>query len=145
MDPTEGYGRQFPTRGRQTPAVFVPEFWSLATLETLAASSAPVAAGQARLHGCNRKVTIATVSESLNQGPTVKLRALITIDIDAEDFIAAADHQRRIATLIEGLKGAYEQADLSFRERRPRPLAAYGRPPLTVRQGTGRLHDYDEL
>ncbi len=75
----------------------------------------------------------------------MKLRALITIDIDAEDFIAAADHQRRIAGLIADLMGAYEQADLSFRERRPRPERSFGRPPPGVRQGTGRLHDYDEL
>jgi hypothetical protein len=70
---------------------------------------------------------------------------MITIDIEADDFVAAADHQRRIAGLIADLKGAYEQADLSFRERRPRPERSPLRAVLGVRQGTGRLHDYEEF
>jgi hypothetical protein len=112
----------------------------LATLTPLAATTTPVAARNARLRRCNCNVEIATAWKAV-----VKLRALITIDIDAEDFIAAADHQRRIATLIEELKDAYEQADLSFRERRPRALQSFGRPIPPVRQGTGRLHDYEDV
>jgi hypothetical protein len=74
----------------------------------------------------------------------MRLRAQITIDIEAEDFIAAADHQRRITGLIGHLKEAYGQAELSFRERRRTLQALNGIAP-PVLQGTGRLHDYEEV
>ncbi len=75
----------------------------------------------------------------------VKLRAQITIDIDAEDFIAAADHQRRIAGLIGDLKEVYDQAELSFRERRARSLHAAIMAPTQVEHHTGHLHDYEDV
>jgi hypothetical protein len=74
----------------------------------------------------------------------LKLRAQIIIDIDAEDFIAAADHQRRIAQILAELKRDYSQAELSFRERRPRSFGPSA-PPMPVRQRTGALHQYEEL
>jgi hypothetical protein len=74
---------------------------------------------------------------------TMKLRAQILIDIDADDFVAAADHQRRIETLLTDVKRAYDQAELVFRERRPRGLPILT-PPPPVRQGTGHLHVYEE-
>ncbi len=74
----------------------------------------------------------------------MKLRAQILIDIEAEDFVAAADHQRRIQIIMDDVRRAYGQAELVFRERRPRALCP-GEPALLVRQGTGALHQYEDL
>ncbi len=74
----------------------------------------------------------------------MKLRAQIMIDIDADDFVAAADHQRRIEAILGDIQQSYRQAELMFRERRPR-AGAGETVVLLARQGTGALHRYDEL
>ena len=51
----------------------------------------------------------------------MKLRAEIRIDVDAEDFVAAADHQKAFQTLFRQVKQHYEGASLSFRELRGQP------------------------
>lgn len=50
----------------------------------------------------------------------MRLRAQITIDIEAADFVDAADHQRRLEQLVRSIKSEYEQAALLLRERRER-------------------------
>jgi hypothetical protein len=50
----------------------------------------------------------------------MRLRAQITIDIEARDFVDAADHQRRLEELVQEIKGEYSQAELQLRERRER-------------------------
>lgn len=50
----------------------------------------------------------------------MRLRAQITIDIEARDFVDAADHQRRLEELVQAIKGEYSQAALLLRERRER-------------------------
>ena len=50
----------------------------------------------------------------------MRLRAQITIDIDAKDFVDAADHQRRLEALVTSIKQEYHQAALLLRERRER-------------------------
>ena len=69
----------------------------------------------------------------------VRLRATITIDIEAADFVEAADHQRRLEIMLGDFKREYHQATLQFRERRERS----GRPePAPVTKRSGRLHVY---
>lgn len=50
----------------------------------------------------------------------MRLRAQITIDIEARDFVDAADHQRRLEELVQTIKHEYSQAELLLRERRER-------------------------
>jgi hypothetical protein len=78
-------------------------------------------------------------------GYSMKLRAQITIDILAEDFRDAAEHQARVEGLMQAVRREYGQASLEFRERRDRPPR---RPPAGVAPArlhyTGRLHEYDQ-
>jgi hypothetical protein len=75
----------------------------------------------------------------------MKLRAQIIVDVDAPDYITAADHQRRLEKLFLDLKQDYEHAELEFKTRRggiaPRSQAR----EQPVRRASGRLHAYDDL
>jgi hypothetical protein len=75
---------------------------------------------------------------------TIALRAQITIDLMADDFVCAADHQRRIESLMGAIKDVYEEAALEFRERRPR---AEQRPRRLdpARRPIGAVDAYEEL
>lgn len=74
---------------------------------------------------------------------SIVLRAQITIDLLAEDFVCAADHQRRIESLMGAIKDVYQEAALEFRERRPRPARTLpARQPL--RHYTGVLAEYED-
>jgi hypothetical protein len=75
----------------------------------------------------------------------VKLRASITIDIDAPDFVTAAEHQRRMEELIAQTRAVYPQASLELRQGR---IVSSGRgAPRTpsVAHATGRLNQYEDL
>jgi hypothetical protein len=48
----------------------------------------------------------------------MRLRAEIVVDMEAEDYIAAAEHQSRLRALFNDLKAAYSQASLEFRQLR---------------------------
>ena len=64
----------------------------------------------------------------------MRLRAQITIDISAEDFVEAADHQTRLAKFVEYLKAEYPEAEMIIRERRERrPEPAELHTPQTLR------------
>lgn len=61
----------------------------------------------------------------------------ISIELVVDDFVEAADHQRRIEALMARIRETYPQARLSMRERRQRRslgLAAAPRhaPDVTV-------------
>ena len=58
----------------------------------------------------------------------MRLRAQITIDIDAQDFVEAADHQRRLEDMVRLIKEEYAHAALLLRERRER-----AEPPRDLR------------
>ncbi|MBU1538164.1 MAG: hypothetical protein KKC29_02380 [Alphaproteobacteria bacterium] len=75
----------------------------------------------------------------------MKLRAQITIDILANDFVDAAEHQRRIEVLMQAVQQEYHQAELMFRERRDRPLRGnqVAAEPRSVHY-TGRMHEYEQ-
>lgn len=75
----------------------------------------------------------------------MKLRAQITIDIQADDFVDAAEHQRRVQTLMEMVQREYRQAALLFRERRDRPVRSVpGGPGTRPVHYTGRMHEYEQ-
>jgi hypothetical protein len=75
----------------------------------------------------------------------VRLRAHITFDIDAADFVSAADHQRAVERLLGQVQGAYPQAQLEFRERRQRTDATPMPDAAQARQRTGAVNDYEPL
>ena len=82
---------------------------------------------------------------SRSQGVLMKLRALITIDIDADDFIDAAAHQRQVEAMLSDLRAKYPAASLVFRERRQSARAARRAGAASVRSSvhsTGRLSTY---
>lgn len=73
----------------------------------------------------------------------MKLRAQITIDLQVQDYIEAAEHQRRISLIAERVQADYAQAELEFRQRRDR-LSSAARPPVQGRiHYTGRMREYE--
>ncbi len=81
-----------------------------------------------------------------SSGSPLRLRAEITIDLDAADFLEAAEHQRRIESLIAAVKAEYSQANFAFRPRRgPRSKKKQTAtsPTGEIRHYTGRLHAYE--
>ena len=52
----------------------------------------------------------------------MKLRAQIVVDINAEDYVAAAEHQRSLEELLTRVRAHYPNAQLSIRERRQRAV-----------------------
>jgi hypothetical protein len=76
----------------------------------------------------------------------MRLRACITVDIDAADYVEAAAHQRRLQMLFETVAAAYPGAEFQFRERRARPARRPAEAaPQTVTQlkhYTGKLNRY---
>jgi hypothetical protein len=75
----------------------------------------------------------------------LRLRAQITIDIEAADFVAAADHQHRVEDFVEGIRQVYSDASLVLKERRVLAGPREPRPEPAQRRPTGRLNSYPEL
>lgn len=73
----------------------------------------------------------------------MKLRAQITIDLHVEDYIEAAEHQRRIASIAELVRADYAQASIEFRQRRDRPSAPVRPPVPGAVHYTGRMREYE--
>jgi hypothetical protein len=86
--------------------------------------------------------------------PEVKLRLTIVIDIDAADYLEAADHQKKIEKHLTTLRIDYPSAAVAVRQRRKAPSLEFSGVE-TARQGapwagksklrvvSGRLSDYD--
>jgi hypothetical protein len=74
---------------------------------------------------------------------SISLRAQVIIDLKANDFASAADHQRSIEDLMTAIRARYPEAALEFRERRPRPPRAL---PMKgpMRHYTGAVLDYGD-
>jgi hypothetical protein len=81
-----------------------------------------------------------------NSMPPVKIRVAIMIDVDAEDYLAAAEHQAKIQRHLDRIRDEYPLANLAVSQRRrvtqriPRrhgPLHNVGVP-------TGNLNRYDQ-
>ena len=75
----------------------------------------------------------------------LKLRAQITIDIEAADFVSAADHQRQVEGFIENIRQVYADTNLVLRERRVLAGPREHRPEPGQRRPTGKLNSYPEL
>ena len=72
----------------------------------------------------------------------MKLRADFVIEIDVDDFVAAAEHQRRLERLLAAVRAEYEHVRFSFSERRIRSGDAARPGPR--QSSTGNLHEYEE-
>jgi hypothetical protein len=74
----------------------------------------------------------------------MKMRAQFFVEVDAPDFIDAADHQRSIEALFELVKSKYLAAELSIKAVREMSAAkpAASRPRRLM--PTGNLALYEE-
>lgn len=50
----------------------------------------------------------------------MRLRAQIVVDIDAGDYVEAAEHQNTLQRYLKDIQSRYPNASLSMRERRER-------------------------
>ena len=57
----------------------------------------------------------------------MKLSGQISIELTVDDFVAAADHQRRLEGLLALIRDTYPDATLAMRERRERKEMALPR------------------
>lgn len=76
----------------------------------------------------------------------MKLCGQISIELMVDDFVAAADHQRRLEGLLGVIRDSYPEATLAMRERRERkdmglPCAP---PRAASRAGADTLARYGE-
>lgn len=67
----------------------------------------------------------------------MKIQGQIVVELNARDFVEAADHQRRLEGLLAIVQQQYPAASLSVRERRDRARpggrpAVYETPPLSL-------------
>jgi hypothetical protein len=58
-------------------------------------------------------------SRNVRGGP-MKLCGQISIELTVDDFVQAADHQRRLERLLTEVRQSYPEATLAMRERRQR-------------------------
>lgn len=76
----------------------------------------------------------------------MRLRASITVELEAADFVEAAGHQRRLQTLFDAVAAAYPKAEFELRERRVRAARRAeegGSSGVTqLRDYTGKLNRY---
>ena len=72
----------------------------------------------------------------------MRLRAEIVIDIDANDFADAAEHQERVHRVFEAVRQTYDHARLEFRQRRERTRRP-GSGARGVLHYTGRMSEYE--
>ena len=64
--------------------------------------------------------------------PPLRLRATITIDLEAEDYVDAEQLKARMATEYDLLRRVFPAAQLDFRQRKPRSGPRVGPPQLVV-------------
>ena len=73
----------------------------------------------------------------------MKLWGQISVELTVGDYVEAADHQRRLETILGQVKDAYPGATLMMKERRQRNPQPSVRP-LPKAASTGKLNDYYE-
>ena len=59
------------------------------------------------------------------------LSGRISVELTVEDFVAAADHQKRLESLLARIRDVYPDATLEMRERRERNVFALPTAPAT--------------
>lgn len=77
----------------------------------------------------------ASLHTNLRRGAScapVRLRATITIDIDAADFLTAEQAKATVAAEYDNLRRSYPGAELDFRQRKPRTAPRAGLPGLVL-------------
>lgn len=73
----------------------------------------------------------------------MKLCGQISVELTVDDFVEAADHQRRLEDILRLVRDAYPDAKLAMRERRQRKALPLSR--ATHRTAvTGALNRYLE-
>ena len=72
----------------------------------------------------------------------MKLRAMISLEVDAEDFTAAAGHEQAIRAVFRRLKAQYDSATLEFREASTRHAPSRNPGHIAKSRPTGKLHQY---
>jgi hypothetical protein len=74
--------------------------------------------------------------------PAVRLRAVISLDLDALDYREAAAHQERLEACLAEVRAQYPAATLEVRDRRaPRQIRDKG--PRPFYEQSGRLSRYE--
>jgi len=64
------------------------------------------------------------------------------IEVEADDFMAAAGHEQAIQSIFKGLQTQYESAQLEFREVRSKSGKDAGAALRKMKRYTGNLHSY---
>ena len=70
------------------------------------------------------------------------LRAIITVEMEACDYVEAADHQKQLVAALAVIHRDYPSAWLTLGGRHPRGDDQAGRRPRLLRQ-SGRLNEYE--
>ena len=65
----------------------------------------------------------------------MRLRAQIIVDIDADDYVEAAEHQNALQRYLRDIQEQYPGASLTMRERRERRHDGLGHAPEPARAG----------
>ncbi len=73
----------------------------------------------------------------------MKLSGQISVELTVDDYIQAADHQKRLEDILKLVRDAYPNATLAMRERRQRKAAPLTRAAPRA-AATGALHRYEE-
>jgi hypothetical protein len=73
---------------------------------------------------------------------TKRLRATITIEIEATDYREAAVHQERLESHLTAVRSDYPDAQIALCERRGGPRPATN-PSRTLHHRSGRLNSYE--
>jgi hypothetical protein len=60
----------------------------------------------------------------------MKLCGQISVELSVDDYVEAADHQRRLEDILKLVREAYPEATLAMRERRLRKAMALDRAPV---------------
>ena len=70
------------------------------------------------------------------------LRATITVEMEASDYVEAADHQKQLLAELERIRQDYPGAWLTLGGRHQRGDVHAGQRPRLLRQ-SGRLNEYE--
>ena len=68
----------------------------------------------------------------------MRLRVQIIVDIDAGDYVEAAEHQNTLQTYLRDIQARYPHASLTMRERRERRHDALAVPADAVARAGSR-------
>lgn len=64
--------------------------------------------------------------------PPIRLRATITVDLEADDYVGAEQLKARMAAEYDLLRRVFPTAELDFRQRKPRSGPRVAAPQLVV-------------